>query len=90
MFRPHSLSSHRIVVVSVIVITGVPATVGIWLNTVRQENERIAKEFQRRAASQAHVVREHLLVYPELMLNLATVGSFSPPGLSRDSGGKFC
>ena len=79
MFRPQTLSSHRLVVVSIIGLAGVAATLGIWLNTVRQENARVAEEFRRRAVAQAHVAREQILIYPELLENLRTIGSFANP-----------
>ncbi len=89
MFRPQTLSSHRLVVVSIIGLAGVAATVGIWLNTVRQENARVAEEFQRRAIAQAHVAREQILLYPELLENLRTIGSFSNPVFRAMLGSSF-
>ncbi len=67
------------IVVALIVLVGFTASIGLWSNTMSTETDRITAEFQQRAQTRAHITREHIAIYPEIMQNLSTIASFNHP-----------
>lgn len=79
MLWTQTLSSHRVNVVAITAIAGLVSTFSLWQNTKHLEETRITNEFRQRAQNRAHIARDHISIYPELMDSLETVGSFNHP-----------
>lgn len=72
------LSRHRVIVVLVIALSGVFTSVTLRNRAFAEQNARIVSEFQQRAAHQSHSASEHLSIYPEMLAQLSSIGSFRP------------
>lgn len=79
MLLPQMLSRHRIAAVFVVAIVGIIVAGTLWRQAVNRQTTRIVAEFQHRADQRFQATQEHLAVYPGLMRQLATIGSFDDP-----------
>lgn len=73
------LPRHRVIVVSVIALTGVITSLLLRNQAATEQENRIHTEFQHRAERNAYAAQGHLAVYPELLAQLSSVGSFNNP-----------